>query len=535
MLAYREMVSRRAPPSSVCTGRPSALPWRSHWAMSTALIASIVTPPRPIHSVPWYILSQSRSVCRGFSPMSMPASPCDRAHDTGASTSALTTSGEASASPRPVIPASVCTRTITSSWMPSALVPSRSGRRRGIASTRVIFMPAPWTWGRGCGRPGLGKPPPSACRLLGHGPVPHVPETQAALFQDLRDPIPLSAQLIDGAGDGVVEVDVGLPDPVPGVPVLFERRSVARGELHRHAGVVLDEQADLDVVLHRDVDPPGDQVGELGLVGGVELELLDVLAVLEEGVVEAPTDHTHDLARQVARGMDVLRVPLVHGERGPVPVRRTGEVDDRQPLRVLMDVVGGHVPALRDEPGDHRVELHDVPGHLFDAEQLGDRPEDPDVEPVELLGLRVLVREGVVVRDPDHDPLAEHPLERAVPAGEGTDAPDAPDAGQDRQRCRDEKESGQQRTQPSARPALHAHPSFMVWRSGFSHTVRAPHPPSASPGWTRREPPRGVAHLRVSLEDRLEELPRAHVARGGEDLPRRALFHDRPVGHEDDP
>src|SRR5207245_9802715 len=85
-------------------------------------------------------------------------------------------------------------------------------------------------------------------------------------------------------------------------------------------------------------------------------------------------------------------------------------------------------------------------------------------------------------------PPPRHPLARAPPAGEGTDSPDAPDAGLVRQRCRDEKESGQQRIQPSAHPALHAHPSLMVLEIWvLPHTRTAPHPPSA---FTGKGPPR---------------------------------------------
>ena len=83
--------------------------------MSTALIAAMVTEVRPKYCVRRSIFCHSRSVSSGFSPSRISRSPQAMLWLNGASTIALMTSGEASASPIPSNPSSVRTRTRTAS------------------------------------------------------------------------------------------------------------------------------------------------------------------------------------------------------------------------------------------------------------------------------------------------------------------------------------------------------------------------------------------------------------------------------------
>src|SRR5205809_55240 len=81
----------------------------------------------------------SRSISHGSWPRTHSPSPRLILCDMGASMIALATEGDESASPTPVMFASVWTLTTSVSWLPS----QRSltlGRRRWMASTLVIFM-----------------------------------------------------------------------------------------------------------------------------------------------------------------------------------------------------------------------------------------------------------------------------------------------------------------------------------------------------------------------------------------------------------
>ncbi len=69
--------------------------------MSTAAMAAMVTDVRPKYIVRRYIFCHSRSVSSGFSPTQNFRRPQAMLWLNGASTIALTTSGEASASPIP--------------------------------------------------------------------------------------------------------------------------------------------------------------------------------------------------------------------------------------------------------------------------------------------------------------------------------------------------------------------------------------------------------------------------------------------------
>src|SRR5262245_46837557 len=104
------------PPSSRWMGCLKYFPLRSHSAISTALIAQMVTPVRPKYIVRRYISCQRRSVSSGFSPINISRRPHAMLWLNGASRIALTTSGDASASPMPSSPSSVRTRTSTTSW-----------------------------------------------------------------------------------------------------------------------------------------------------------------------------------------------------------------------------------------------------------------------------------------------------------------------------------------------------------------------------------------------------------------------------------
>ena len=63
-------------PISRHTGNPKALPFRSHSAMSTALIAKAAIPSGPYHQTRVRSFRQSRSTSRGSSPTSNDAKPC---------------------------------------------------------------------------------------------------------------------------------------------------------------------------------------------------------------------------------------------------------------------------------------------------------------------------------------------------------------------------------------------------------------------------------------------------------------------------
>src|SRR5579859_6409715 len=85
-----------------------------------------------------YIASHNASVSSGSRPTRTWRRPDAIACEPGASITAFTTSGAESTSPTPMMPASVWTRTIRSSWLPSAMDSSRPGWRSTIASTSVI-------------------------------------------------------------------------------------------------------------------------------------------------------------------------------------------------------------------------------------------------------------------------------------------------------------------------------------------------------------------------------------------------------------
>ncbi len=89
--------------------------------MSTAAMAVMPTDVRPKYIVRRYIFCHSRSVSSGFSPTRIWRKPQAMLWLNGASTIALTTSGDASASPMPSKPVSVRTRTITASWLLAVL------------------------------------------------------------------------------------------------------------------------------------------------------------------------------------------------------------------------------------------------------------------------------------------------------------------------------------------------------------------------------------------------------------------------------
>src|SRR5687768_16726902 len=75
----------------------------------------------------------------GDSPTNCIARPWHLSVDTGASSTAFAINGDVSASPTPVMPSSVWTRTRNASCVPSATL--RSERvERPMPSTRVIFM-----------------------------------------------------------------------------------------------------------------------------------------------------------------------------------------------------------------------------------------------------------------------------------------------------------------------------------------------------------------------------------------------------------
>src|SRR5207249_208886 len=85
------------------------------------------------------IFCQSRSVSSGSSPKSISRKPQAMLWLKGASMTALTTSGEASASPIPSRPLSVSTRTRTTSWL-LAVFFSTEGTRRIWQMIRSIFI-----------------------------------------------------------------------------------------------------------------------------------------------------------------------------------------------------------------------------------------------------------------------------------------------------------------------------------------------------------------------------------------------------------
>lgn len=64
------------PPRSWQTGKPSALPFKSHNAMSTALTPKAAIPSGPYHQIRSNILCQSRSTSIASSPISKGANPC---------------------------------------------------------------------------------------------------------------------------------------------------------------------------------------------------------------------------------------------------------------------------------------------------------------------------------------------------------------------------------------------------------------------------------------------------------------------------
>ena len=97
--------------------------------MSTAAMAAMATLVRPKYIVRRYINCHSRSVSSGFSPSRILRSPQATLWLNGASTMALTTSGDASASPMPSSPVSLRTRTTTASWLEAVLATTFSIRR----------------------------------------------------------------------------------------------------------------------------------------------------------------------------------------------------------------------------------------------------------------------------------------------------------------------------------------------------------------------------------------------------------------------
>ena len=216
----------------------------------------------------------------------------------------------------------------------------------------------------------------------------------------------------------MIEVDVRLAEGVARVPEGLVRRDRHRRELHVDAGMGLDELQHLDVVVQDGVDAPGGQVGELDVTGREELQLLQVLARLHDRLVEGAAIRPDDLAGEVLPLQDPLRVALLDGYGGAVPVGGAREVDDLQPSLVLVDVVDDHVDALGLQRGDERVERHDLVGHLRDPEAPRRFPEDVDVEALVLLRLLVLVRPGEVGNDPEDDPILHDALVGAVAAGE---------------------------------------------------------------------------------------------------------------------
>src|SRR6185369_4508205 len=76
---------------------------------------------------------------RGSSPMSSSRRPLAETEQSGASSTALLTSGFECASPMPVMPASVCILMMRMVWQPSPIMRT-SGRRSMMPSMSVIFM-----------------------------------------------------------------------------------------------------------------------------------------------------------------------------------------------------------------------------------------------------------------------------------------------------------------------------------------------------------------------------------------------------------
>src|SRR5438067_9609491 len=107
--------------------------------MSTAAMAVMPTALRPKYIVRRYIFCHSRSCSSGFSPTRSCRSPQAMLWLNGASTIALTTSGDESASPTPSSPVSVRTRTSTESWL-LAVLAWTFGMRKIWQTTSVIFM-----------------------------------------------------------------------------------------------------------------------------------------------------------------------------------------------------------------------------------------------------------------------------------------------------------------------------------------------------------------------------------------------------------
>jgi hypothetical protein len=94
---------------------------------------------RPKYIVRRYIFCQSRSVSSGFSPTTIFRNPQATLWLNGASMIALTTSGDASASPIPSKPVSVRTRTSTESWL-LAVLASMCSIRKTWQITSLIFI-----------------------------------------------------------------------------------------------------------------------------------------------------------------------------------------------------------------------------------------------------------------------------------------------------------------------------------------------------------------------------------------------------------
>src|SRR4051794_23910668 len=99
----------------------------------------MTAPCRPKKMLPSYMRWIRRSISNGLSPTTQAARPRQILCDSGASIIALATCDDESTSPTPTKPASVWTLTTSVSWLPSQRSLT-SGRRRWMASTRVIFM-----------------------------------------------------------------------------------------------------------------------------------------------------------------------------------------------------------------------------------------------------------------------------------------------------------------------------------------------------------------------------------------------------------
>ena len=114
--AYGVSVWPRASPHSCQHGTPSALPRRSHSAMSIAPIACTSAPRRPVMQVPTYSSCQIASTSAGSRPISSGRSPRSIVCVPGASMQARAIHALRSVSPIPVRPSSVSISTTIVSW-----------------------------------------------------------------------------------------------------------------------------------------------------------------------------------------------------------------------------------------------------------------------------------------------------------------------------------------------------------------------------------------------------------------------------------